>query len=514
MRSSSIAMGLSVWSPMYGLKGNIDATVQVTMQDDQGERTLTVPFEVKTGKNASSSAHSVQTALYNLLLSNRYDIDVAYGMLYYLETSAIIRIPAVRNEIIHMLIQRNELACYVRDRIDLPPMLKEDFKCGNCYAQESCFLYNKLVEDGEGESLNKKAKQKYDDLVRALKPADRDFMKKWDTLLTKEETDMMKFRRELWTMISTEREKLGRCFSNVVLEPGSAHEEKLGQKINRYSYTFVKEQPDPGFSFTESQLAVGEPVVVSDEQGHFALANGYVTNVQKRRITVAVDRRLHNSRTKLPGFDAQSNQTFAGIMEVGKDADATPASEVDAEPVLYRLDKDEFSNGMAAARNNLIQIMDDNIYKARDLRALIVEGRAPVFRPVTTIDLPRSSQMSMNSDQQAAVAKVMSAKDYALVLGMPGTGKTTTIAHIIRTLVDQGKSVLLTSYTHTAVDNILLKMRDDKIGSRVRDAGSRAQRQCGGARGVMDEAARGRYYLPHHQPPTLQSPCVRLLHRR
>ena len=99
-------------------------------------------------------------------------------MLYYLETSATIRIPAVRNEIIHMIIQRNELACYVRDRIDLPPMLNEDFKCGNCYAQESCFLYNKLVEEGDGERLNKKAKQKYDDLVRSLKPADRDFMKK------------------------------------------------------------------------------------------------------------------------------------------------------------------------------------------------------------------------------------------------------------------------------------------------------------------------------------------------
>ena len=58
----------------------------------------------------------------------------------------------------------------------------------------------------------------------------------------------------------------------------------------------------------------------------------------------------------------------------------------------------------------------------------------------------------------------MSAKDYALVLGMPGTGKTTTIAHIIRALVAQGKSVLLTSYTHTAVDNILLKLRNDGIG--------------------------------------------------
>lgn len=61
-----------VWSPMYGLKGNIDATVQVTMKDDQGERTLTVPFEVKTGKNSSNAAHVAQTALYNLLLSNRY----------------------------------------------------------------------------------------------------------------------------------------------------------------------------------------------------------------------------------------------------------------------------------------------------------------------------------------------------------------------------------------------------------------------------------------------------------
>jgi len=61
-----------VWSPMYGLKGNIDATVQVTMQDETGERTLTVPFEVKTGKNSTSASHRAQTALYTLLLSDRY----------------------------------------------------------------------------------------------------------------------------------------------------------------------------------------------------------------------------------------------------------------------------------------------------------------------------------------------------------------------------------------------------------------------------------------------------------
>lgn len=364
-----------------------------------------------------------------------------------------------------MIIKRNELACYVRDRSELPPLLKEDFKCQKCYAREPCFLYHKLVEDGHGESLNSKARDRFHELVGSLKSSDQTFMKKWDTLLTKEESDMMKFRRELWSMLSTEREKLGRCFSNVVLEPGSGYEEKNSSRINRFTYTFIKPRAEPGFSFTESQLVVGEPIVISDEEGHFALANGYVTNVRKRRITVAVDRQLRNSRLKLPGFDAKMNQTFVGIMEVTKEDEAMLESPTTEDSVSYRLDKDEFSNGMAAARNNLIQIMDDNVLEAKRLRSLIVEGRAPTFKAHTeAIFVHHTNPESMNADQQAAITKVMSADDYALILGMPGTGKTTTIAHIIRALVARGKSVLLTSYTHTAVDNILLKLRNDDIG--------------------------------------------------
>ena len=60
-----------VWSPLYGLKGNVDATVQVLLQDADQERTLTVPFELKTGKH-QSAAHKAQTSLYTLLLSDRY----------------------------------------------------------------------------------------------------------------------------------------------------------------------------------------------------------------------------------------------------------------------------------------------------------------------------------------------------------------------------------------------------------------------------------------------------------
>ena len=78
-----------VWSPKYGLKGNIDATVQVVMQDKGAVRTLTVPFEVKTGKNTSNASHKAQTALYTLLLSDRYGEPL--GMQYYICTNTFHR---------------------------------------------------------------------------------------------------------------------------------------------------------------------------------------------------------------------------------------------------------------------------------------------------------------------------------------------------------------------------------------------------------------------------------------
>ncbi len=454
-----------VWSPLYGLKGNVDATVQVLLRDGNDDKTLTVPFELKTGKH-QSAAHKAQTSLYTLLLSDRYDVEIACGILYYMQTSEISTIPTIRHELIPMIMQRNELASYVRHRLELPPMIKRPYTCNKCYAQTPCFIYHKLVDDGSGETSG--LGDTFNDMVKHLHPSHQQFFSKWDALLTKEEKDIVKFRRELWTMHSSEREKVGRCFGGLVIDKSSFQEVEGASKINRFRYTFIKQNLKPGFNFTKSQITLGEPVVISDETGHFALANGYVTSVRKHRIQVTIDRRLHNARVKGKNFDAERNQSFTGIMEIVENGSGqcTQTPPQPGEPVIYRLDKDEFSNGMAMIRNNLIRLMEKDVFGVQALRKLIVEGVAPTFKPkasqYTLADT--ASQASLNVDQRAAIEKVMSAKDYALVLGMPGTGKTTTIAHIIRALVAQGKSVLLTSYTHTAVDNILLKLRNDEIG--------------------------------------------------
>lgn len=383
---------------------------------------------------------------------------MTFGLLYYLEVSRTLSIRGIRHELLQMIQVRNRLAGYIRERLQLPPMLKKARMCNKCYAKTPCLIYHKLSEDGDGETSA--LGDDFDAATGHLDQGDRDFFRKWDELLTKEEGNLVKFRRELWTLLSNERESLGRCFGDVVIDPRSACEEKNGTKINRYRYTFLKRQASPNFSFAESQISVGEPIVVSDEKGHFALANGYVVQVSTSHITAAVDRKLHSARARTAGFDPVTNQSFKGIMEI--EGDGSTALEDADEPMVYRIDKDEFSNGMAIVRNNLICMMDKDLFQARHLRRLIIEGQPPVFKPTPSAYTIADSD-SLNVDQKQAIEKVMSAKDYALVLGMPGTGKTTTIAHLIRALVVQGKSVLLTSYTHTAVDNILLKIRDDNI---------------------------------------------------
>lgn len=57
---------------MYGLKGNVDATVQVACHDEGTDKNLVVPLELKTGNRDTNHSHRAQTALYTLLLSDRY----------------------------------------------------------------------------------------------------------------------------------------------------------------------------------------------------------------------------------------------------------------------------------------------------------------------------------------------------------------------------------------------------------------------------------------------------------
>ena len=100
---------------------------------------------------------------------------------------------------------------------------------------------------------------------------------------------------------------------------------------------------------------------------------------------------------------------------------------------------------------------------ASKLRRLIVRQEPPEPpRPLSlaqdAVVAKEAERFQLNEEQIQAVRSAIGCQDYSLILGMPGAGKTTCVAAMIRTLISLKRRVLLTSYTNTAVDNVLLKL--------------------------------------------------------
>nr|XP_054379341.1 DNA replication ATP-dependent helicase/nuclease DNA2 isoform X3 [Pongo abelii] len=151
-----------------------------------------------------------------------------------------------------------------------------------------------------------------------------------------------------------------------------------------------------------------------------------------------------------------------------------PASEINLsvlpESTLFRLDQEEKNCDIDTPLGNLSKLME-NTFVSKKLRDLIIDFREPQFISYLSSVLPHDAKdtvacilKGLNKPQRQAMKKVLLSKDYTLIVGMPGTGKTTTICTLVRILYACGFSVLLTSYTHSAVDNILLKLAKFKIG--------------------------------------------------
>jgi hypothetical protein len=66
-----------IWSPKWGLKGKVDASVQVNINRNPSKVDSVVeenvaPLEIKTGRSVGVMAHRAQTMLYTLLMEDRY----------------------------------------------------------------------------------------------------------------------------------------------------------------------------------------------------------------------------------------------------------------------------------------------------------------------------------------------------------------------------------------------------------------------------------------------------------
>jgi len=95
-----------------------------------------------------------------------------------------------------------------------------------------------------------------------------------------------------------------------------------------------------------------------------------------------------------------------------------------------------------------------------------VRARGPAPRTVGS-----ETAAELNDAQRRAV-DLCAASDLAFVWGPPGTGKTTTLGHIVLALLGQGRRLRVTSTTNAAVDQALAKLAALPAGRAALDRGA------------------------------------------
>ncbi|WCJ23084.1 DNA replication ATP-dependent helicase/nuclease JHS1 [Euphorbia peplus] len=446
------------WAPKYGLKGIVDAAIRVEVEstgDDTVEKII--PLEFKSGKapnGQSSMEHSAQVILYTLLMSERYMRHIDFGILHYLRSDQTQGIMARRSDLVGLIMRRNELANHIINASKaqkLPPMLRSLNMCRGCRHLDVCTIYHK-VHGGNTESSG--LGDVYDLRVKHLTSAHGVFLRHWDWLINLEAKEAQLRKNQIWHSHSLNNNHSKNCLSTIVLDAsyGGPHQKSL--RDNRFIYRFVPQNVSQSdgdslstlsspTNYFELTLKIGDYVILSTESGHQTIASGIITDISQLHVSVSFSKRL-----RIPGSSCLSEIT-------------------DLLQEVWRIDKDESMTSFATMRFNLVQLFVQS-EKSSHLRRMIVDLEAPRFESgcIFSQDPAISyiwSVKGLNGDQRRAILKILTAKDYALILGMPGTGKTSTIVHAVRALLMRGASIMLTSFTNSAVDNLLIKLKAQGI---------------------------------------------------
>lgn len=201
----------------------------------------------------------------------------------------------------------------------------------------------------------------------------------------------------------------------------SDHRTGLG---GRTIATFVKRQAKALLPW--NRFRVGAPVVASDEDTLMDVANGVVCARSSSSVEVV--------------FDEWPEGKFFRL-------------ELSADEITRKRQQSAMLQALQG-RGRIAQF-----------RELLINDKEPQFFPIKNIQAVEASlvQSQLNASQCDAITHALGANDLAIIHGPPGTGKTTTVAELIRQAVSKGQRVLACAPSNTGVDNLLEKL----VGLRI-----------------------------------------------
>ena len=196
----------------------------------------------------------------------------------------------------------------------------------------------------------------------------------------------------------------------------SDHRTGLG---GRTIATFVKRQSQALLPW--NRFRVGAPVVASDENTLMDVANGVVCARSSSSVEVV--------------FDDWPEGKFFRL-------------ELSADEVTRKRQQSAMLQALQG-RGRIAQF-----------RELLIHDKEPQFFPIKNLQTIEASlaKSPLNASQREAIVHALGANDLAIIHGPPGTGKTTTVAELIRQAVAKGQRVLACAPSNTGVDNLLEKL--------------------------------------------------------
>ncbi|KAL7745348.1 hypothetical protein ACLKA6_015366 [Drosophila palustris] len=428
----------NLWVPQLGLKGKVDVSVRVRNQKQP------IPLELKTGRASFSMEHKGQLLLYQLMHS-ALGQETRNGLLLYLREGIVREVRDGRNEQRDLVLLRNDLAHFLTRNVQLPvageslampeqpDKLLQPFElpepishhsaCGNCAYATLCCSFASTDANLELSSSHP-LRRLMPQVLEHLGQADHEYVLHWCGLLALEDQQSRQspHQRALWTETPERRQQQGRAICELQLPA----DHKTSCQNGRYEHKLqLSPVADKELNLTLSGFELGEYVTISCGS-RLAIAAGYIRALEARSLCVQLERDLGQRYARETFIvDKHESQSFASF---------------------------NYTNlGLLLAASE----------RAAQLRSIVVARTPPTQHKV----LPRvigskggPMLRSLNKVQQAAALRALTTSTHLLIKGLPGTGKTQTLVAIVRLLHLLGRSVLITAQTHSAVDNLLLRL--------------------------------------------------------
>ncbi|OAF65590.1 DNA replication ATP-dependent helicase-like protein [Intoshia linei] len=462
----------SIWCMVYGIRGRIDISAKGYM-DGECEM-LNMAIELKSGKATFSSEHVGQVLLYILLMSFKRNVKLEYGWLSYIKHNLTKSVKFNYNVIKGLMQTRNNLIKNF-STTNLPKTINIERQCTRCFQKTACALcyYNK-EEESDGEDFfdfEEELPSFIDDSVTHLKKNEiKYFSKKYEILNYEEEYKISKYNpNRIWTLSAEECESQQTCLSNVKIDFDKSF--ALKNNFNNFNklVCFTRSIDFDGAtqstdtldhsmlgceSLLHAGLCVKDPVVISVQNSivNICIANGFIDTVEDDQLTILCTDQFYKNYS---------------------------------DNTIYRIDKiSNYFDSMKRDISYIYFLMSDNVKSSR-LRKFLIHDEIPQFSDSRVFNKMMSTQPilqklfdSLNKYQQNAVLKVLACKDYALINGFPGSGKSYTIIVLVQIylLVFPQSKILISSCTNAAIDNILEKFNEvDQDYCRMGYSGSNEQ---------------------------------------